>query len=313
MADFRTAAQGGRPRPQSFGEAFNEAKAGRKRVFEYPPNSGNMYTTETREERTQKAYSDTSRRREGEAAKEAQQAARKADARNTPTLRSLLGVAEPTSPTAQETMSRIASRPTSKSPEQERDEAKAKTIESLGLLATGGVGGLGRALAGRMMGRAASAPATTSRGALVRKTDEPPFKNADEVGSAAPASLPELGKGVFRSAREKAEAEARNAAPARIPELGRGVFRSAREKAEAEARNAKPRVQVEGTKGGAYRGAKDEKGAEAKPEFRSRTADRMDEMEMGMKKGGKVKAYAKGGSVRGAGIAQRGVKKCKVY
>lgn len=286
MADFRTAAQGGRPRPQSFGEAFNEAKAGRKRVFEYPPNSGNMYTTETREERTQKAYSDTSRRREGEAAKEAQQAARKADARNTPTLRSLLGVAEPTSPTAQETMSRIASRPTSKSPEQERDEAKAKTIESLGLLATGGVGGLGRALAGRMMGRAASAPATTSRGALVRKTDEPPFKNADEVGSAAPASL---------------------------PELGRGVFRSAREKAEAEARNAKPRVQVEGTKGGAYRGAKDEKGAEAKPEFRSRTADRMDDMEMGMKKGGKVKAYANGGSVRGAGIAQRGVKKCKVY
>ena len=267
----------------SFGAAFNKAKAAGKPTF---PWRGSTYTTETREERTQKAYGDASRRREGEAAKEAQQAARKADARNTPTLRSLLGVAEPTSPTAQETMSRIASRPTSKSPEQERDEAKAKTIESLGLLATGNVGGLARALAGRMMGRAASAPATTSRGALVRKTDDPPFKNADEVGSAAPTSLPELGKGVFRSAREKAE---------------------------AEARNAKPRVQVEGTKGGAYRGAKDEKAAEAKPEFRSRTADRMDEMEMGMKKGGKVKAYAKGGSVRGAGIAQRGVKKCKVY
>lgn len=32
-----------------------------------------------------------------------------------------------------------------------------------------------------------------------------------------------------------------------------------------------------------------------------------------MKKGGQVKAYASGGSVRGAGIAQRGVRKCKVY
>ena len=52
---------------------------------------------------------------------------------------------------------------------------------------------------------------------------------------------------------------------------------------------------------------------EAKPEFRSRTADRMDERDMEFKKGGKTKAYAKGGSVRGAGIAQRGVRKCKVY
>lgn len=34
---------------------------------------------------------------------------------------------------------------------------------------------------------------------------------------------------------------------------------------------------------------------------------------MPMKKGGQAKAYASGGSVKGAGIAQRGVKKCKVY
>lgn len=31
------------------------------------------------------------------------------------------------------------------------------------------------------------------------------------------------------------------------------------------------------------------------------------------KKGGKVKAYAKGGSVKGAGCEQRGLRKCKVY
>jgi hypothetical protein len=35
--------------------------------------------------------------------------------------------------------------------------------------------------------------------------------------------------------------------------------------------------------------------------------------ERGLKNGGKVKAYAKGGSVKGAGCEQRGLRKCKVY
>ena len=34
--------------------------------------------------------------------------------------------------------------------------------------------------------------------------------------------------------------------------------------------------------------------------------------EVGMKKGGKVKKYAKGGKVRGCGIAKRGVRKAKM-
>ena len=75
---------------------------------------------------------------------------------------------------------------------------------------------------------------------------------------------------------------------------------------ELPALAPKERVRVEGTKGGVYRSAKDEKPAEPKAEFRSRTADRMDEREMGMKRGGAVKTYAKGGSVRGGGIEQRG-------
>jgi len=50
-------------------------------------------------------------------------------------------------------------------------------------------------------------------------------------------------------------------------------------------------------------------GDKAKTTPRSRTRDEEDGE---FKKGGKVKAYAKGGSVRGAGIAQRGVKPCKV-
>ena len=32
-----------------------------------------------------------------------------------------------------------------------------------------------------------------------------------------------------------------------------------------------------------------------------------------LKKGGKVKTYAKGGSVKGSGCEQRGLRKCKVY
>ena len=50
-------------------------------------------------------------------------------------------------------------------------------------------------------------------------------------------------------------------------------------------------------------------GDKAKTTPRSRTRD---EEDVDFKKGGKVKAYAKGGSVRGAGIAQRGVRPCKV-
>ena len=161
----------------------------------------------------------------------------------------------------------------------------------MGLLTTAG------ALAGPALGRGAVAAYKGAKGV------------ADTVRGAVQAS-----RGLEEARRARLAREMDDSLPEQvgIPELGRGVFRSAREKAEAEARNAKPRMQVEGTKGGVYRGAKDEKAAEAKPEFRSRTADRMDEMEMGMKKGGKVKAYAKGGSVRGAGIAQRGVRPCKV-
>ena len=42
------------------------------------------------------------------------------------------------------------------------------------------------------------------------------------------------------------------------------------------------------------------------------TADRS-RRRAGMKAGGAVKAYAKGGKVRGCGMAKRGVKKAKMY
>ena len=127
---------------------------------------------------------------------------------------------------------------------------------------------------------------------------------------------PAIGRGAvatYKGAKSTADAvrgavqASRGLEEARRARLAREMDR------ELPALAPKERVRVEGTKGGVYRGAKDEKAAEAKPEFRSRTADRMDEREMGMKRGGKVKTYAKGGSVKGSGCEQRGLRKCKVY
>jgi hypothetical protein len=69
--------------------------------------------------------------------------------------------------------------------------------------------------------------------------------------------------------------------------------RTGRSQAAAEAKADKPILRTE----------------KAKESPRSRTRDEEDGE---FKKGGKVKTYAKGGSVRGAGIAQRGVRPCKV-
>lgn len=46
---------------------------------------------------------------------------------------------------------------------------------------------------------------------------------------------------------------------------------------------------------------------------RARQQARDEDLIPDFKKGGKVKAYAKGGSVKGAGCEQRGLRKCKVY
>jgi hypothetical protein len=48
----------------------------------------------------------------------------------------------------------------------------------------------------------------------------------------------------------------------------------------------------------------------AKETPRSRTRD---EEDVEFRRGGKVKTYAKGGSVKGSGCEQRGLRKCKVY
>ena len=153
----------------SFGAAFNKAKREGRRDF---PWRGENYSTETQEERTQKAYSDTSRRRDV-APTPAPSAA--------PTLRSLLGT---TAPEAKEdALTRIAKRQPTKRPEQERDEARDRAIAALSLM-----GGLGtnvglRALAGRMR---AGQPAPAPRSPLVRDDDIiPAFKKGGKVKTYA--------------------------------------------------------------------------------------------------------------------------------
>ena len=145
------------------------------------------------------------------------------------------------------------------------------------------------------------------------------------AGMAAPKGAQMLGRGLLsvlerRAAAEGAKRVAKEASR-RDPDLGLqpqgSVWRSNRPPKDEsptlrEVVEPKPRIQVEGTKGGVYRSPKDEAATKPQPEFRSRTADRMDEKEM-LKKGGTTKAYAKGGSVKGSGCEQRGLRKCKVY
>lgn len=271
MADTRTAAQGGRPRPQTFGDAFREARLAGDKTFEF---NGKIYTTKTAAEQGREIGA-----KAAEGSGRGTAVGRTAADRDTPTART-------------ESTARRAEIPTGGAAKAPAERGERMSPLEMGLLTTAG------ALAGPALGRGA---VTAYRGAK---------DVVDTVRGAVQASR---GLEEARRARLAREMDDSLPEPVGIPELGRGVFRSAREKAEAEARNAKPRVQVEGTKGGVYRGAKDEKAAEAKPEFRSRTADRMDEREMGLKKGGKVKAYAKGGSIKGSGCEQRGLRKCKVY
>jgi hypothetical protein len=147
----------------------------------------------------------------------------------------------------------------------------------MGLLTTAG------ALAGPALGRAAVKAYPTVR-AAASKVGEKVSEGVKSAKSAMDAA---------RAARAERAAEAAKTTERAEP------------KYDLPPPPAKPRMRVEGTKGGVYRSEAPKTESKAGPQFRSRTADRMDEREMGMKKGGKVKTYAKGGSVRGAGCETR--------
>ena len=240
MTDNRTAAQGGRMRPQSFKEAFSEAKyVHNKSVFEYPPGSGNMFSTKTAEEQGREI-----------GAKAAAGSGRGPSAGRTASDR------DTTSGPAE-----IPTGGTAKAPAESGERTRASLSDIPGLIARGMAKGAERVPAGRGLGAAftaagaARAAGAGAAGALARREAANKVAEAERLASRIDpmhytSRTAETGK--FR----------RNEAPL------------------SEAR----------------RQAREEMAAE--PEF---------------KKGGKVKTYAKGGSVRGAGIAQRGVRNCKVY
>ena len=109
-------------------------------------------------------------------------------------------------------------------------------------------------------------------------------------------------EGAKRTAKEEARKEP--ALSGELPKVG-GVFRSARQPPPP-----KPRIKVEGSTSGKYQSARD---VEARRAGRKAEEDYVRDVmergaEMGMKRGGMAKAYAKGGSVKGGGCETRSKK-----
>jgi hypothetical protein len=158
------------------------------------------------------------------------------------------------------------------------------------------------------------------RGMAVRSNeemrDEAKGRTLGALGAAATmAGGPMLGRGLAgamerRAASEGAKRTAKDEArkePAlsgELPKVG-GVFRSARQPPPP-----KPRIKVEGSTSGKYQSARD---VEARRAGRKSEEDYVRDVmergtEMGMKRGGTAKAYAKGGSVKGGGCETRSKK-----
>ena len=318
----KSAREGGIPRPQTFGEAFNEAKADKKSVFEYPPGSGKMYTTETREERTQKAYSDTSRRQEGEAAKASNRPGR---VRPDETAVSSMGLRD---------IPGLIARGMSEG----ADRVPAGRGLGAAFTAAGAARGAGAAAQGALARReAASAAAGAER--LASRVEPRMRRSGESVEESVKQARAEMareprmrrsGESVEESAKQ---ARAEMAREPRMRRSGESVdesvsqaraemareprMRRSGESVEEAMKQARmdmarePRLEPARALSAAERKPPAVQGDKASMTPRSRTRETDEGVEF--KKGGKVKAYAKGGSVRGAGIAQRGLRKCKVY
>lgn len=138
----------------------------------------------------------------------------------------------------------------------------------------GAQAGRGEAAMAREIGRAAeSAPASAARTPMAR--------SAESGMRYTPKQEMEAAESTMRGATSR---------------KGIQAARSARERKSAEAmEEAKPVLQA----------------SKKKASPRSRTRDEMEDYEL-RAKGGKIKGYASGGSVRGGGCEQRGLRKCKV-
>lgn len=296
MVDTRTAAQGGRMRPQTFGDAFREARLAGDKTFEF---NGKTYTTKTAEEQSREIAA-----RAAPGSGRGPSAGRTAADRDTTSGRAEIptsGAARGPAPTGEGGMS----------------DTTRNVLNTLGALGAGAGAGLGARALVRHQAAKRSAEA-------LRRLDEPGVEAAQRAAAErrAMSTLKEglakdlaqdIGSGsVGRSTPMRSTATTtdtgRRFTPAQEMEAATSTMRGAVGRRQVqEARTARERSQAAAQ-------AKAEKpavqGDKARMTPRSRTRD---EEDVEFKRGGKVKAYKSGGSVRGAGIAQRGVRKCKVY
>lgn len=152
------------------------------------------------------------------------------------------------------------------------------------------------------------APASTGEGGM-SDTTRNVLNTLGALGMGAGAGMG--ARALVRREAAKRAAEAERLASRIEPRMrrsGEGIDEAMKQARVEMARE--PRLEPARAMSAAEKKAPAVQGDKARTTPRSRTRD---EEDAEFRKGGKVKAYKSGGSVRGAGIAQRGVKQCKVY
>lgn len=153
------------------------------------------------------------------------------------------------------------------------------------------------------------APASTGEGGM-SDTTRNVLNTLGALGAGAGAGLG--ARALLRREAAKRAAEAERLASRIEPRMrrsGEGIDEAMKQARVEMARE--PRLEPARAMSAAEKKAPAMQGDKARATPRSRTRETDEGVEF--KKGGKIKSYAKGGSVKGAGIAQRGLRKCKVY
>lgn len=301
MADTRTAAQGGRPRPDvaygSFGEAFRNARDAGEKTFEW---RGKTYTTKTAEEQSREIAA-----RAAPGSGRGPSAGRTAADRDVTVGRAEIpGHINRPEPSPPSRMERIGSGLS--------DTAK-KIMAATG--ATAAAGGLGYGLYRAKKARDAAE--------ALRRLDDPAIEAAQRA-AAERRAMSTLKEGLAKDlAQDISSGSVGRGTPMRstatTADTGRRFTPAEEmEAATSAARGAAGRRQVQEARTGRSQAAAEAKAEKpvlrtdkAKETPRSRTRETDEDVEF--KRGGKVKTYAKGGSVKGSGCEQRGLRKCKVY
>lgn len=152
------------------------------------------------------------------------------------------------------------------------------------------------------------APASTGEGGM-SDTARNVLNTLGALGAGTGVGLG--ARALVRREAAKRAAEAERLASRIEPRMrrsGEGIDEAMKQARVEMARE--PRLEPARAMSAAEKKAPAVQGDKARMTPRSRTRD---EEDVEFRKGGKVKTYASGGSVKGAGIAQRGVRKCKVY